>query len=320
MPLVDMSIEELLRYKGTSPCPADIDEYWDNAIAEMQGTDSQTEIIPSEFKVPYADCYDLYYTGVKGARIHAKYLRPKDVSKSSPALIILHGYSANCGDWNDKLCYVAAGFSVFALDCRGQGGKSEDVGGVKGATLNGHIIRGLDGDDKNDLLFRHVFLDTAQLVKIAMSMPGVGADRVGVTGGSQGGGLTLACAALAPKVKKIALLFPFLSDYKRVWEMDLANDAYAELKDYFRKHDPFHKREDEIFEKLGYIDVQNITNRINAEVLMFTGLMDTICPPSTQFAAYNKINSDKNVTFLPDFGHEGLPEVNDIIFEYMMGL
>ena len=51
-------------------------------------------------------------------------------------------------------------------------------------------------------------------------------------GGSQGGALTIACAALEPRVKKLAPVFPFLSDYRRVWEMDLAKDAYAELRPF----------------------------------------------------------------------------------------
>ena len=35
MPLVDMPLEKLKTYEGVSPCPKDIDEYWDTAIAEM---------------------------------------------------------------------------------------------------------------------------------------------------------------------------------------------------------------------------------------------------------------------------------------------
>ncbi len=53
---------------------------------------------------------------------------------------------------------------------------------------------------------------------------------------------------------------------------------------------------------------------------MFTGLMDTICPPSTQFAAYNKITSKKGVVIYPDFGHEGLPGEGDRTFNFMLGL
>ena len=319
MPLIDMPLEELKKYNGINPCPEDIDEYWERAIAEMKAIEPQVELVPSEFQVPFAECFDLYFTGVKGARIHSKYLRPKDCKTPHPAILQFHGYTGNCGDWNDKLNYVAMGYSVAALDCRGQGGLSEDVGGVKGNTFNGHIIRGLD-DSVDNLLFRHIFLDTAQLAAIVMNMPEVDENRVGAMGGSQGGALTLACSSLEPRIKKLSPLYPFLCDYRRVWEMDLAKDAYAELREYFRHFDPLHQREDETFTKLGYIDIQYLVKRIKGEVLMGVGLMDTICPASTQFAAYNKITSKKNMLVYPDYGHEYLPKMQDETFQFMSDL
>ncbi len=234
-------------------------------------------------------------------------------------MLLFHGYSGNSGDWSDKLHYVAQGFSVAALDCRGQGGESEDVGGVRGSTLRGHIIRGL-GDDPRKLLFRDIFLDCAQLAGIVMDRPEVDAKRVGATGGSQGGALTLACAALEPRIARAAPMYPFLCDYQRVWEMDLAEAAYEELKAYFRWFDPRHEREPELFTRLGYIDVQHLAPRIKAKVLMFVGLMDMVCPPSTQFAAYNKISSEKDVVIYPDFGHEALPGASDAVFEFIAKL
>ena len=99
-----------------------------------------------------------------------------------------------------------------------------------------------------------------------------------------------------------------------------AKDAYDELKMYFRHFDPQHKREDEIFTKLGYIDVQHLAPRIKAKVRMVTGMMDTICPPSSQFAAYNKIKSPKELLIYPDFGHEGMPGIPDDTMQFMMGL
>jgi cephalosporin-C deacetylase len=102
--------------------------------------------------------------------------------------------------------------------------------------------------------------------------------------------------------------------------MDLAKDAYLELKEYFRHHDPRHEHEDEVFTKLGFIDIQFLAPRIKAEVLLQTGLMDTVCPPSTQFAAYNKITSKKKVLIYPDFAHEGAPGHWDTIFSFMTGL
>jgi cephalosporin-C deacetylase len=317
--LIDMPLEELKVYQGINPRPHDFDEYWDRALDEMKALDPEVEMVPAEFQTPFAECFHLYFTGVGGARVHAKYLRPKNSSEPHPAVLMFHGYSGNSGDWSDKLAYVASGFSVAALDCRGQGGLSEDVGGVKGNTLHGHIIRGLD-DGPEKLLYRSLFLDTAQLARIVMDMPEVDENRVGAMGGSQGGGLTLACASLEPRIKRAAPAFPFLCDYKRVWEMDLAKDAYQEIKDYFRRFDPTHAREDDVFTTLGYIDIQHMTRSIQGEVMMAVGLMDTICPPSTQFAAYNKITSPKRTVIYPDFGHEGLPGFDDMTFEFMMGL
>lgn len=319
MPLIDMPLEKLKQYQGINPRPSDFDEYWERALSEMKAVDPKVELIPSKFQTSFAECFDLYFTGVRGARIHAKYIRPKNAAQPHPAVVMFHGYTMNCGDWNDKLQYAAMGFSVAAMDCRGQGGLSEDVGGVKGNTQRGHIIRGLD-DCPDNLLYRHIFLDTAQLAGIVMSMPEVDENRVGAMGGSQGGALTLACASLEPRIKKLAPVYPFLSDYKRVWEMDLAKNAYQELTDYFRRFDPRHEQEEEIFTTLGYIDIQNLVKRIKGEVLMATGLMDEICPPSTQFAAYNKITAPKNVVIYPDFGHEGLPGFGDMTFEFMSTL
>ena len=320
MPLsFDMSWNELQTYQGTNPRPANFDEFWNNSLAEMHAVDPQIELVPAQFQHPAAECFHLYFTGVGGARIHAKLLKPKATTAPTPAVLMFHGYSMNAGEWLDKVSYAAAGFTVAALDCRGQGGLSEDMGGTTGWTLNGHFVRGL-ADAPEKMTMRQIFLDTAQLASIVMAMPDVDETRVGAMGGSQGGGLTLACTALEPRIKRAAPTFPFLSDYQRVWEMDLDKGAYDEMQTYFRRFDPRHDREEEIFTKLGYVDVQHLCPRIQAEVLMSVGLRDQICPPSTQFAAYNKITSPKSLDVYPEFAHEHLPDSNDRIFEFMMGL
>jgi cephalosporin-C deacetylase len=320
MPLLfDMSRDRLETYRGTNPRPADFDAYWERGLAEMRALDPAVELVPAEFQVPFAECFDMFFTGVGGARIHAKLVRPKQAPAPHPAVVQFHGYSGSSGDWLDKMPWAALGFTIAALDCRGQAGLSEDVGGVKGNTLRGQIIRGLN-DAPERLLFRQIFLDCAQLAGLVMAMPEVDADRVGCFGGSQGGGLTLACAALEPRIRRAAPNFPFLCDYQRVWEMDQAKDAYAELKEFFRNFDPLHEREKEIFTRLGYIDVQHLASRIQAEVMMAVGFCDTVCPPSTQFSAYNKIPGKKSYVAYPDFGHEGLPGHGDRVFQFLSKL
>jgi len=219
MPLIDKPLAELREYRGLNPRPADFDAYWAQALLELDATDPAPEFVPSTAIRPrHAEAFDLWFTGVGGARIHAMFLRPKpEAGVRHPAVLHFHGYSGHSGDWLDKLAWVQDGF------------------------------------------------------------------------------------------------------FQRVWEMDLARDAYDGLRRYFRNHDPLHQREREAFTKLGYIDIQHLAPRIRAEVLMFTGLMDTVCPPSAQFAAFNKITAPKDVVIYPDFGHESLPSVADQTLAFFQG-
>lgn len=317
-------LDKIETHVGQNPRPADHAAYWEAALVEMHAINPQVEIVPADFQPPFARCSHMTFTGVGGERVYAKLLQPiKKPAKPGPAVLFFHGYTGSSGDWLKKLPYVAAGYTVAALDCRGQGGVSQELGGVTGNTLNGHIIRGLadalEGRPEK-LLFRQIFLDTAQLAKIVMSMPDVDENRVGATGASQGGALVISCAALEPKIKLAAPVYPYLCDYLQVWEMGLAANGYGELIDWFRMFDPQHKRKRQVFENLGYIDVLHLAERVQAKTKWFVGLSDGICPPASQFAAYNLITAEKSLELFPDFAHEDLPGSPDMIFEFLMGL
>lgn len=316
MPMLDMPLSELEEYLGYGPPPKDFDDYWDRALLELDNQTLEYELEPADFSAPGVLCDYLYFTGVGGARVACKFLRPEKTDKKIPGIAMFHGYSGNSGSWFTKLPYAYAGFAVLALDVRGQMGHSNDNQCVEGNTHRGHIIRGLNTDDPDNLFFRNVFLDTAQVARILMSMDFVDETRIGATGASQGGALAVACAALEPRVKLNAPVYPFLSDYRRVWEMDLFKSAYGELAAYIRSIDPRHKNIDRMFEMLGYIDVSNLAPRIKGETYMFFTLQDDICPPSTQFAIYNKINAKKSCEIYPNHAHETLPDSDELIFTF----
>lgn len=326
MPLTfDLSLEELYSYKGRNPRPDDFEDFWSRSVSELDSVHADPEIIPADFSCSFARCDHLYFNATDSARIHAKLIRPKERASGAPgpALLMFHGFTMDSGDWTGMLPYAAAGFTVAAMDCRGQGGMTDDPGVRQGTSLHGHIIRGLESalqGEPEKLLYRHMYLDTLQLSRLVKDLPEVDPQRIGVTGWSQGGGLTIACAALDPDIKRIAPVYPYLSDYQRVWEMDLAQHAYNGLREFFRHHDPMHEREQEVFRNLGYIDIQHLADRIRATTFMGIGLADQICPPSTQFAAYNRIPGEKKLAIYPDFGHEGLPRHNDSIFRFFMDL
>jgi cephalosporin-C deacetylase len=320
MACADMPLEHLKKYEGRNPRPADFDAFWDASLAEMHAIDPAPVFTPfTGVPSKIADFFELTFTSTKGARIYAKFAKPKHIEGKAPALLLFHGLSSASDSWHDLLPFVSQGFVVAAMDCRGQGGKTQDLGGTLGTTFSSMFLRGIEGDP-NDMYYRDVFLDTAMLARVVMGLDYVDETRVATHGASQGGGLAVVCAALMPEIRMCVPIVPFLSDYKRVWEMGRDVGAYEGLHYYFRRFDPTHAREDEIFTKLGYIDVQHFAPRVRAKVLFGSGLMDTTCPPSTHFAVYNKLTSEKELAVYPDFGHEEFFGFLDIVFTFLSEL
>lgn len=315
MPLLDLPLEQLKTYVGRNPKPADFEAYWDRTLAEVRALGTHATRTPVPMSARFADCFDLSFNGLEGASIHAKLVIPRGLTAPAPALVRTHGYTWRAADWTDHLLWAAQGYVVLALDCRGQAGDSVDVSTPLASAFHGHIVKGLR-EGAESLLYRAIFADCAQLCAIALAMPEVDPERVATEGGSQGGALALVGAALEPRVAYCWSTFPFLCDYQRVYEMDLAKGAYQGVRDWIRTYDPRHERLNEVWETLGYIDVQHLCPRIRGEVRMVTGLMDDICPPSTQFAAYNRITAPKSMMLYPDYGHENLHGMNDLMFEW----
>jgi len=320
MPVVDPMVEKFKDYKGSSPLPPDYDVYWDKALKELDASGLDYELEPAEFSAPDIECYYLYFTGVGGARVCGKFLRPAKIEGKIPGITMFHGYSVNSGSWFNKLPYAYAGYAVLALDVRGQLGRSDDNLVVTGNTMKGHIARGIDEASPDKLFFRNVYLDTAKCARILMSMDFVDEKRIGATGISQGGALTLACAALEPRVKMLAPLCPYMSDFKKIWETNHFRMAYDELWQYIRVKDPRHQRIEELFTRLGYIDISNLVSRIKGETLMFITMTDDVCPPPTQFAIYNKLGGPKSCKIYPDYGHEAPPDSDELIFNFFKRL
>jgi len=162
-----------------------------------------------------------------------------------------------------------------------------------------------------------VFQDTCLMVRLALALEGLDTEQIYVNGASQGAGLGLVCTALnAAYIKRCAALYPFLSDYRRAWEMDRDVIVYNGLAYPNRCVDPMGEHLDEFFTKLGYIDVQNFVERITCPVLCGTGLMDDVCPPSTQFAVFSKITARKKHLIFYEYGHEEIAAFDNKIINF----
>lgn len=321
MPSKDMPLKQLKKYMGTNERPENFWEFWDGQMERVKRASaafrSESCEIPDNEQVEYRD---ILTTGMAGGLLHAKLVRPRrSPGEKIPLVLQFHGYPGASRGWFEQTSFAGMGLAVLAMECPGQGGYSRDGKSREGTTASDHIIMGLDGPPEK-MYYVDTFLDTCLMVKIAEQMEGIDTERIYVNGGSQGAALSLVCAALNPhRIKRCAAAYPFLSDYKRVYDMDRDMVVYDGLRYYTRWFNPDGRRTEEIFKKLGYIDVQNFVERIQCPVLFATGLMDEVCPPSTQFAVYHKIKAPKKHMIFPDYGHEEIGSFDDMLLSFLGG-
>ena len=305
-----MAEMELKTYLGTDPCPGDFGEFWAKQTASLSKLEPRYELKEAAYRLPGHRCYDLYFHSFDSSRIHCKVAMPV-TEKKLPVLFYFHGYKASSLEWWHKIFWADRGYCVVAMDVRGQAGDSQDLTSGYGNTSIGHLAAGINGEIE-DMTFCKVYKDIICMVNLIRSFDFVDGEDMVVHGGSQGGALALVAAALFPQIKKAAVMFPFLSDFRGAYNAGVTGTAYEELKYIFRFYDPQHKKEEEYFRKLAFLDVKNFAPMIRGEVLMASGLQDQSCPALTHFAVFNNLTCEKRIEVFPDFGHEDfLPGFTD---------
>lgn len=303
-------------YRGSQSKPTNFDAFWDKALAEVDEKGLGCQLNPAPFQSPLADCFKLVFSAVDGSQIVCQFLKAKEITGKCPVMFQFHGYHTNVGDWSEKLNLVSLGYMVVAMAVPGQGGASQDLSRTTGGTLRGHLLRGIEEGPEN-LFYKRVYQTIYQLTQIVKSMPEADSQHFYSYGVSQGGALALVCASLCPQVRTCFVQYPFLSDFREAYGLQAEQSAYEEIPYYFRFRDPLHDTEEAVFRALDYIDIQYLAPRIHAKVFWGMALEDRICHPKTQFAVYNQLQSEKELLFYPEFGHEYLPKFNDIMHQQL---
>lgn len=316
MPVTEQEIQQLEDYMGATPMPADFDAFWRARMAEADQVPLDFTVTPSE--IPAFDTceyLDLWFRGMGGARLYAKYVKPK-TDRPIPLVLQFHGYPGASRSWLEQSSFAGMGCALLSMDCPGQGGNGQDLGGFMGTTVTGHIVAGLDGPVE-EMYYVRLHQNIRILCRIVGKLEGIDQSKVFINGASQGGGLGLACAALNPElIDRAVILYPFLSDYRMVWELGADQIAYEGLRYYSRWFDPDGTRQNEWFAKLGYIDTKNFAHLVRCPVIFGTGLADEVCPPATQCAVYNGLNCPKRRHLFEGYGHEEIQAFDDLILDF----
>jgi cephalosporin-C deacetylase len=303
--IFDLPLEELKVYKPERQEPPDFDEFWAATLMAARQIPLEPDFKPAEAHLSLIEVFDVTFPGFAGQPIKGWLLLPRQRGGRLPCVIEYIGYGGGRGLPIDWLVYAAAGYAHFVMDTRGQGSawRTGDTPDPEPDGSNpqypGFMTRGVLNPET--YYYRRVFTDAVRAVETARSHPDVDPGRIVLTGGSQGGGITLAVAGLIPDLAAVMPDVPFLCHYRRATEI-VDSFPYNEISQYCRRH---RDKIDTVFETLSYFDGVNFAVRANAPALFSVALMDETCPPSTVFAAYNHYNAPKDIHVWSYNDHEG---------------
>lgn len=305
MPLSDMPLADLSLYRPEIEEPADFDTFWATTLNEARSAGAPAQLHPTDSPLTQIIVEDLVFPGYAGEPIRAWVSRPPGMDGPLPAVVEYQGYGGGRGLPEEHVRWALAGYVHVFMDTRGQGGGW----GQGGATPDPHGSESMSAGfmtkgiaDPASYYYRRVLTDAVRLVESVHDLPFVDPDRVVVSGASQGGGIALGAAALAPGMCAVLADVAFLCAYRRGAEV-AAEGPFRELAQYLSV---YHHRAEEVFRTLSYFDGVNFARRIDAPTLFSVALMDMVVPPSTTFAAYNHLAcQDRSIEVYPFNNHEG---------------
>jgi cephalosporin-C deacetylase len=303
MPLTDWTLAELEAYDPQLPEPSDLDTFWRTTLSQARSARRPTSFEPIATGLRLVDTYDVTFSGFAGDPIRGWLHVPAGATDPLPTVVVYHGYGGGRGLPHTVPHWALAGYATLQMDTRGQGsgwapGDTPDPTGA-GPSHPGFMTRGIL--DPQTYFYRRVFTDAVLAVDAAREHPLVNGARVAIAGGSQGGGITIAVAALADGVVAAMPDVPFLCDFPRAARIAV-RDPYPEIARYLKVR---RGEVDQVFTTLSYFDGAVLGRRATAPALFSVALMDEICPPSTVYAAYHAYGGPKDIRVYQFNDHEG---------------
>lgn len=296
MPSIDMPLEEMRKYKPSLYREADFEQFWDSTISEAIKQPLNAELIPYDIPAKGVQFYAVRFDGFEGGRLAGWFARPSGRGKF-PGLMMYHGYSGRGPRPLDMHAYAAEGICVLSMDCRGQGGQSQDVSGAEGQVA-GWMTKGIRSP--KSYYYRYVYADAVRALELLARREEVDDKRLAITGGSQGGGISLAVSALSERPILSLPDIPFLCDFRRAIAIT-PTWPYIEIPHFMKAFPQF---QEQALRTISYCDNLNLAPWIKCRTVISNCLWDDVCPPSTIFGVYHHIAAEKQMEIFPFHKHE----------------
>lgn len=287
--------------KPTTTRPSDFEQFWDGAKADL----AKIPINPVLTLMPErctdkVDVYHVSIDNIKG-KIYGILCKPKAEGKY-PA--ILHVPGAGIRPYYGDVRSAEKGIITFQIGIHGIPVNLEQkvYDNLGSGALNGYQVANMD--DKDNYYYKRVYLGCVRAVDFIESLDCFNGQDIAVTGGSQGGALSIITAALDSRIDYLAAFYPALSDLTGYLHGRAGGWPHM-FKDNFTN-------KPQKIETSKYYDVVNFARFVKVPGWYSWGYNDNVCPPTSMHAAYNVIPGSKELHLFQETQHWTFPEQQEL--------
>jgi cephalosporin-C deacetylase len=271
-------------------------EYWDAVLAGLKDVEPEFKLTKDESLCSISrDGFIAEMKSLGGLTIRGYYFVPKTPGKHA-AILHVPGYGYG---FQDRRVFLENQDDVIELAlCVRAHGISVDVFNP-GFGIPG--VWGYKLCSETENAYRGIYMDCVRAVEFLLSRPEVDTSRIGVMGGSQGGGLTLVAAGLCnDKIKACSYFDPFPCDTRD--HLKIRTMCRKEIINYLNYYNNECTFEDAL-DIQDLLDTSGFAGWIKCPAFFVTSLFDDDAPPHMGFSAYNRIKSQKSFKIYPELGH-----------------
>ena len=292
--------------------PSDFDTFWADAKTELAKIpmDAKMTLLPERC----TEKTNVYHINIQnfrlGARLYGILCVPKKEGKY-PALLHLPG--AGVRAYGGDIANAEKGIVTLQIGIHGVPVTMDPSVYVDLASGPLNNYNTYNADNRDRFYYKRVYMGCIRANDFLTSLPQYDGSNLAVTGGSQGGALSITTAALDSRVKVLGAFYPALCDVT-----GYLSGRAGGWPHYF---DKWSRPVNEIKEKLKtlpYYDVVNFARRVKIEGLYSWGFNDETCPPTSMYAAYNTITAPKDLFLARDTGHWTYPEQAEKITNWLV--
>ena len=288
------------KIQPSTTLPADFQDFWEKGKQDL----AKVEMKPIMKLMPErcTDKVDVYHVGINNikGKVYGILCRPKAEGKYAA---ILHVPGAGIRPYFGDVAGAEQGFITFQIGIHGipvnlDAGVYMDL--AAGA-LEGYPVANMD--DKDFYYYKRVYLGCVRSIDFIESLECFDGKTIGVTGGSQGGALSVITAGLDSRINYLAAFYPALSDLT-----GYLNERAGGWPHMFKN--AFTNKPEKV-ETSKYYDVVNFARFVKVPGWYSWGYNDNVCPPTSMHAAYNVIPGKKELHIYQETQHWTFPEQNE---------